>query len=282
MLVSIRKFSRNNPLITAIGIILVMVVTSLCLRPVFNLIPEGTIKDLCTQLWPILRAYVIVLLLGFRWCYKHGNALKTFLAVLPHFLLYAVMLVVILVNVMGDSSIEWKPAVSILIGILTLFRIGFAEESLFRGIVANAFGLKYAKDAKGVWLTVISSGLVFGFMHITNILSGVTFMSALSQSIIASLLGMFLTAAYCRGGNLWIMILVHAVTDSLGLFQSLFTTTGTDVEAINQISISGNTLILLVIYLALTIIILRNSKIPEVIENFQKAAVLDKKTNKGI
>lgn len=114
------------------------------------------------------------------------------------------------------------PAWKIAFWPLATLAIGFAEECFYRGVVANLFYDKHAKDPAGVWTAALYSGLVFGLMHITNVLTSEP--SGVFVQITAVIsMGVAMTAVYYRCKNIWVMILLHAFMDftamaSLGLF----------------------------------------------------------------
>ena len=112
-------------------------------------------------------------------------------------------------------------------------------------------------------------------MHMVNVSAGVTLISALMQSVIAMFCGFFFAAAYLRGGNIWVMIFLHALVDSGGLFEAAFLADGTTVaDAINGRN-PDTWYVLPIIYTALTFRLLRESKIPEALENLHAAAEKD-------
>ncbi len=121
---------------------------------------------------------------------------------------------------------------------------------------------------------MIISGLIFGLAHLTNIIAGVNPLKALIQVVSACAIGIYLTAVYYRGGNLWTMMLIHSITDAGGLFRSAFTNEADKVGDINNLSLNG--LIMVPIYLALAIFLLRKKKMDAVLDNLKQAAECDR------
>ena len=133
-------------------------------------------------------------------------------------------------------------------------------------IIANSFGIRYAKDARGVWLAVILSSLVFGTAHLLNTSVGVSLHSVLAQSVTAFVFGLYFAAIYFRGGNIWVMMLIHALTDAPGLFHTLFTVTDvTQIDALNESSFEE--WYLYPVFLLLTVFLLRKKKMAEITAN---------------
>lgn len=123
---------------------------------------------------------------------------------------------------------QMLPAWKIAVFVITMFLIGFAEETFFRGTVGSLFWDKHAKDPAGVWTAVVYSGLVFGLVHFGNLavfldpsvdrdlaLNGIV--GVIVQMVGASALGMCLTAVYYRSKNIWAVICLHGFYDMCGL-----------------------------------------------------------------
>ena len=152
----------------------------------------------------------------------------------------------------------------------SLFGIGFLEESIFRGIVVNNIAKKYLGNRKGVYVTVLTSGFLFGAMHLSNLVLGVNPFSVVIQSVVAMASGFYLAAIYLRGGSLWALIIMHTLVDSASMFKASFTTNnGTMADAIGELSL-GNLTPFFVLSL-LTLFLLRKEKCDEIIERYKTA-----------
>ena len=141
-------------------------------------------------------------------------------------------------------------------------------------MIANNLAIAYGKDLRGVWKALVISGLIFGLVHLTNIVSGVNPARAAIQVISACAIGMYYSAIYFRGGNLWFLVMIHCLTDAGGLFRSAFTTAATNVEEVNNLSVTG--LIMIPVYLGITAFLLRKKKRDAVLENLRQAAEYDR------
>jgi membrane protease YdiL (CAAX protease family) len=176
-----------------------------------------------------------------------------------------------------SDETSWQKAAGIILGTVNILGIGFREETLFRRVIGNNLGIACEKDLRGVWKAVIISGLIFGLSHLTNIFSGVNPARALIQVASACAIGMYYTAVYFRGGNLWSLVLIHCLTDAGGLFRSAFTTAETTVGVINNRSITG--MVMIPIYLGITVFLLRKKKMDAVFENLKQASEYDRKVS---
>lgn len=82
---------------------------------------------------------------------------------------------------------------------LMFFVVAVGEEIIFRGVL-----FKWIDKRWGLWVALIVSGLIFGFVHLTN--DNATIWSSLAISIEA---GLLLGAAYKWSGSLWLPIGIH-------------------------------------------------------------------------
>lgn len=230
--------------------------------------PTGTPYDFVTESIGIVWPFLIVLIFGNLFVYRKKGFVKSLKVGMYLVISGAALAVLSFIETASDPETVWHSPVMILAGCLMLFGVGFREESVFRGIVAENIGAKYAKDPRGVWLSVIVSGAFFMALHIPNLFAGLQPVPLLMQLVGTFAGGMMLTAVYYRSGSLWGVIFLHALNDLAGLLLPYFTLNGgTDVEAMNEAS--WPTLILSAVDVIVTLYILRKKKIGEVIENFR-------------
>lgn len=207
--------------------------------------------------------------LAYEWIFCKGRFFRTFGMALPIMIYSCFVLMVCLGRVFAmENTVSFLNEAHVVDGILYIVGIGFCEEVIFRGIIANKLGRKYGRDSRGVWKAVILSSVIFGMMHMMNLFHGVGFIPALTQSVVAFFTGMMLTAIYYRCGNIWAMILIHAFIDFGPLFASAFTTAGeTQAGVINRLNPSS--MILAVPMILITVWLLRKSRMEELVENLQ-------------
>lgn len=172
------------------------------------------------------------------------------------------------IEVLPQLEPLWKIIVFILMG----FLIGLAEESFFRGVVANLFWDKHAKDPAGVWTATIYSGLIFGLMHSMNIISSIgaaedeirqTAVGVLTQVIATAVIGMAFTAVYYRCKNIWVVIFLHAFYDIGALLsEGLFGGSLTEEISSYQPSMAISSALP---FLIMTLVLLRKKKVIEIL-----------------
>ena len=223
------------------------------------------VKELFDMLWPVALSF----LFGFGFIYHR----KGFGATLVAGMFLLVLHIGFLLLFVWDGflkGVQWQTTPAILLGILHMIGIGVREEVLYRGIIANALTLKYAKDKKSLWFTVTVSGLVFGGMHISNIFFGVELMGLLAQIVAACGAGMLFTAIYLRGGNIWVLMLIHAIIDATPSLKSTFmVTAATRVDMVSQQNPWG-AVINVCMHTCLVLFLLRKSKQPAIFARLEQ------------
>lgn len=109
------------------------------------------------------------------------------------------------------TGVSWGPFTSghLLAIVAAAVLVGFAEETLFRGIVLRA--LRNGVRHEGA--VVLWSSLWFGFFHLTNLITGSPLNAVLSQCVQASILGVVLYLARRARGLLVFAMVIHGVWD---------------------------------------------------------------------
>ncbi|WP_406544484.1 CPBP family intramembrane glutamic endopeptidase [Pseudobutyrivibrio sp.] len=135
---------------------------------------------------------------------------------------------------------------------------GICEELLFRGIILNTLREYLGKDSfKGTVIAIIISSFVFGALHLTNILSGVSVFAAVLQSITAFAIGIYFGAIYCRWGNIKIVMLLHTLTDLASLLCISMRTNSDFSSSVNNISGNYSQLFTAALYTCIGIFLMR-------------------------
>lgn len=96
--------------------------------------------------------------------------------------------------------------------LLTIF-IGIAEEFLCRGWLQNEFIERYGDTKKHIILSIVFSSLIFGLIHLSNILAGQDLFTTIIQVIQATSAGLLLGSIYYKTKNIWAVIFLHGIYD---------------------------------------------------------------------
>lgn len=230
------------------------------------MLPNKEIIGFLNTVVGMLCTLLVAFIFKFEYIYRTKNLLKTVKSCYGY-IFYIIIPIVNSIITNLYCAAEFKGGIYIFFGIVHLFAIGFNEETIFRGIVANSIAQKYGKNRYGVYLAVLLSGVIFGVAHILNFATGANLAPVICQVAIACSIGMFFTAIYFRGGNIWVLILLHSLTDTPAFFEQLFLEkcNTTSIDVINNQSVYG--LVFVPIFLILTYIILRKNKMQIAIDN---------------
>lgn len=269
MMVKLRNLTQRYPIVFAA----VMTLAYVCISRLFGFlvafVPKGYAADVISEVVHMVWPVAVAILLGYGFTLKEKGFGKTFKAALGVFCVYLLFAVLVVADALDSPDVAWKGWDRILLGVVMLLGVGLREDLIYRGIVQNALAIKYAKSARGIWLTVAVSSAAFGLLHFFNMLSGVTFGAACVQVMGAAGMGAVFGAIYLRGGNIWVPVLLHALVDFIGLFQSAFTTNaGTEIDKINSLDISG-LYAMVPLLILLTVFLLRKSKHAEILERME-------------
>ncbi len=132
----------------------------------------------------------------------------------------------------GDYSGKDMALIWAIIG--STFMVGIGEEMLFRGIIFTAF-----REKRGIYIGVLMSAFIFGFLHCTNLFAGATLGHTLLQMVSASLSGIVFAWVFYKTQNIIPAMICHWFWDMclliglyvpisqaqyMGLAQNLFET----------------------------------------------------------
>ncbi len=120
-------------------------------------------------------------------------------------LFYVPLVLIILSNGVFFFDAQ-KPAFEILMTVVFMIFVAFAEEMLFRGMLFKAI-----EERSGSKAAVIISGITFGFGHIVNLFSGYTGANQIMQIAIAVLIGIVLSLLFVRTKSIVPGMVFHAL-----------------------------------------------------------------------
>lgn len=157
-------------------------------------------------------AVLIAFLLWARWdwVFKDPARLRMYGFLWVPMILFAIGIIV------HFTGVNWERVpTDLLLAILAAgVLVGFAEETLFRGIVLRSLRTNGRAEA---WVMLISS-LWFGFFHLTNIANGSSAATTIVQCVIASASGVVLYLFRRWRGLLVFGMVAHGVWDISSFF----------------------------------------------------------------
>lgn len=124
------------------------------------------------------------------------------------------MLIVILINIYFNySSLETINYPNLINLLLYCTFIGIGEEFLCRGFLQNEFIERFGDSKKHILLSILFSSLIFGLMHITNVLTGQSLFETIMQVLQAISIGILFGSIYYKSKNIWSVIFLHGLYD---------------------------------------------------------------------
>ena len=156
--------------------------------------------------------------------------------------IFVVSLISLLGSLIGISGEELNIPNLISLIILAI-TIGMAEEFFFRGFIQEEIVEVYGKTRKQVIISIIISGVIFGLVHLSNVLSNQDVITTIMQVLQASSLGILLGSIYFITKNIWTVVFLHSFYD----FSILLGEVNSYKDCINNPEVSSIMLLFIVI-----------------------------------
>jgi membrane protease YdiL (CAAX protease family) len=220
------RFAENRPVLFSFLLILLLfssgalavVASRIANLPPANFLIYGEV---------ILVVVLTVLISAIHWWkgigYRPASSSRDLLIYAP-----ALVLVIgnLIVNIRLGVAVDTVSAVLniLLLGLLS----GFAEETIFRGLMLRAF------LPRGAWTAVLASTAFFGFSHALNALGGISSpLYAGVQIAYALAIGFCFAAMALKGGLIWPLVICHG----LGNFAAFLSTGTAGGESVTSLMI---------------------------------------------
>lgn len=100
------------------------------------------------------------------------------------------------------------PAGTLLFIALNTVLVGLSEEWLFRGVLFQGL-----RSRLSMWPAILLTSLLFGAVHVLNVITTGQLAEAVVQAVAAFMSGMLLIALLIRTGSIWVSITYHALWD---------------------------------------------------------------------
>ena len=141
-------------------------------------------------------------------------------------LIVAALGVCVTANTQFQAGGHLKGIPEIICYALLMLMVGYSEELLMRGTVTKLLIDRYGTKGKGMWISILGGSVIFGLWHVGNILYGQSVDATLQQVVATIMLGFILNAVYVKRGNLYGVMLLHAVLDfgvdcQFGIFEGM-------------------------------------------------------------
>ena len=160
----------------------------------------------------ILSALILVVMLIFKNSYVFSQKKEPLNVGLKYGMFY-IILGSLFVIIFGSGGAFHNPY-SVANTIIGCLLVGIAEEFLCRGWLLNEFLERFGDTKKGIWYSIIVSGMIFGIIHLMNIYTtGQNATLTILQAINAAGSGIVFGVIYYKTKNIWSVILLHAYWD---------------------------------------------------------------------
>lgn len=119
-----------------------------------------------------------------------------------------------------SEGMERRSVFEIVVFAVFLLAIGFAEEVLYRGIICESINRRYGNTGIGAVLALLSSSVIFGLAHFSNIFAGQTVDDTVNQVISTMFVGFIFGVIYLKRRNIFAVALIHALYDLAAMYLS--------------------------------------------------------------
>ncbi len=271
---ALRNSAKKHPILHGIFIIILFelamiacsVIVALALPPFFTQNGEWLIQAAVEALLCGV-GFGLMALYGYNKIWREkGRGVLTGIAVSGYFLVICMLNLVSTFADAFQNQREWEEPWKIAVFVICVFLIGLCEETFFRGILANLFWDKHAKDSHGVWTAAIWTGLIFGLLHLFNMIgadSSDYVVGVIVQTFNAVVMGIALTAIYYRCRNIWVLAALHGFIDLCGAAEQGFFPGGSLSDAIG--SYTPIMVVASIPYIIVILVLLRPSKVREIV-----------------
>ncbi len=112
-----------------------------------------------------------------------------------------------------NSPIEYVPIFA-----MECFFVALFEEFAFRGVIFSVILEKRRKNSKDVFTSILLTSIMFGLIHILNIISGADPVSVFLQIGYSFLIGGMCSFVLIETKNIWFCVILHAIYNFGGDF----------------------------------------------------------------
>ena len=256
---------KRNLLLTILVIIAIFVINHFT-GDIFDGLSNAYLANFLLKLKCAALAVLGALIVKKLWIYRRFD-LGLLKKGWPAGILELLVVLMSVFNVLTNKRAITARPIDIVLLVLEMICVGIHEETLFRGMLQNAFHELFGEDSVGhVMLAAVCAGVFFGLIHLTNALQpDISLSDAAIQAISACGSGIFYGAVYFRTGkNLWYNVLIHGLHDIfVFLVQGALSGAGSaDVITSASQSIDVPVLILQALgYAAIGLFLLRKKKV---------------------
>jgi membrane protease YdiL (CAAX protease family) len=184
--------------------------------PINFLFPETETGQLFSNATIKFTISLIFLALLWRFGWVQASGLTHFGNVKDWLLVSIVLVYHLLVNLRfmtGNFSIVFPGSLLAIANLVYYFPASLMEEIMFRGLALLAMVFAWGHTRKGLVKAVLLSSLLFGLIHLFNIVE-LSIEVVFLEVLVAALLGFFWAAITLATRSLWLAIILHWLTNA--------------------------------------------------------------------
>ncbi len=269
------KFRESHPIWFCLGAAVVFMVFGFALSFLLSFIPYFAKEDLtASQVMVIVTEGLSTLLMMLvlqrihraELLTRRGSSFKNCLLVALCPLILSILSLMVQLFVAAEGNAQLRPWDGIVTYVVSMMMVGVSEELMARAAIAETLLEHFGTDSlKNVWKSTVISALIFGLLHLTNMLSVNSVKGVLIQAMSAFTGGILYAAIYYRTGNIWVTVLLHGLNDVVaGLGAGVFTYEASVASGIESLGDADwNVLVLPAIEALAGIYLLRKKKLPQ-------------------
>lgn len=233
---NVKDFIRKSPLIVMISMILL-----------FEVILQFDIGETIWGQIPNRLLFSVIVFLVLYAIYEkdlfyskvsdYGFALAGY----GYFILYAIVSEIVRVTQLNyEINFTISSLIEILACLILSVIVGFIEEGVYRGIVLNGLISILPKTKKGLYLSVVISGLFFGISHVWYSFFEITanpfsvIVQILGTTISVGAVGILIASIYLKTKNIWCCIFVHSLGDFLSFLFDILNNNQLNVQYVDS------------------------------------------------
>ena len=269
------KFRESHPIWFCLGAAVVFMAFGFALSYLLSFIPYFAGEDMmANQVLVIVMETLtsLLMLLVLRQIHRtelatrRGSSFKNCLLVSLCPLILSALSLAVQLSVAAEGGEKLRPVGYIVAYVLSMMMVGVSEELMARAVIAETLLEHFGTDSlKNVWKSTAISALIFGLLHLTNMLSINSVKGVLIQAMAAFTGGILYAAIYYRTGNIWVTVLLHGLNDVIaGIGAGVFTYEESVASGIESLGgADWNVLVLPTIEALTGIYLLRKKKLPQ-------------------
>lgn len=191
---------------------------------------------------------------------------KGLVAGIPFFVLLA-LIASMNIYLMVDDKCTLAPFYQPVVFFIQYMIAALVEELATRGMLLNLFTRYIGRDSRGkLFLSSLFTSIIFGCMHLGNLINGTNAMLVLGQVIQTIFMGIFFGCIYIRSKNFYIPVFIHGIMnfcfDLQAAFQLEYEHTTEAPDTVGGVIMKA--IPYCMVYVFFTLIVFRKSKMNDV------------------